>query len=63
MYSMNIKIKKKGRHALLKSSVYEWLITFKSSYTSITNDASSGCPSMSSADEIIEQVHFMTLNH
>jgi hypothetical protein len=61
---MKIKIKKKnGNHALLESSVYEQLITFKSSHTSITNDASSGCPSMSSADENTERVHFMILNN
>jgi len=63
MHSMNIKIKKNGNHALLKSSVYERFITFKSSHTSIINDASSGCPSRSSADENTAQVHLMTLNN
>jgi hypothetical protein len=51
-----------GNRALLKSSVYEWLIIFKSIHTSITNNESSGCPSMSSADENNAQVYLMTLN-
>jgi hypothetical protein len=59
---MNIKIRKNWNHALLKSSVYEWLITFKSSHTSTTNNASSGCPSRSSTDENTAWVHFTTLN-
>jgi len=47
----------------VQSLVFIMMITFKSSHTSITNDASSGCPSVSSADENTECVHFTIKNN